>query len=104
MSVEEFDRKVINVARSFGNNPNIEYFMLPGNNPTQGNCNTSSSTILHKAGVSNQQIKALRAEIPGIVSGFGSYRPWTASEQKAAIDGRNTIINNFWDKWNDIVK
>ena len=104
MPVEEFDRKVINVARSFGNNPNIEYFMLPGNNPTQGNCNTSSSTILHKAGVSNQQIKALRAEIPGIVSGFGSYRPWTASEQKAAIDGRNTIINNFWDKWNDIVK
>lgn len=104
MSVEEFDRKVINVARSFGNNPNIEYFMLPGNNPTQGNCNTSSSTILHKAGVSNQQIKALRAEIPGIVSGFGSYRPWTASEQKAAIDERNTIINNFWDKWNDIVK
>ena len=104
MSVEEFDRKVINVARSFGNNPNIEYFMLPGNDPTQGNCNTSSSTILHKAGVSNQQIKALRAEIPGIVSGFGSYRPWTASEQKAAIDERNTIINNFWDKWNDIVK
>ena len=104
MSVEEFDRKVINVARSFGNNPNIKYFMLPGNNPTQGNCNTSSSTILHKAGVSNQQIKALRAEIPGIVSGFGSYRPWTASEQKAAIDERNTIIYNFWSNWNGIVK
>ncbi len=104
MSVEEFDRKVINVARSFGNNPNIKYFMLPGNNPTQGNCNTSSSTILHKAGVSNQQIKALRAEIPGIVSGFGSYRPWTASEQKAAIDERNTIIYNFWSNWNGVVK
>ena len=104
MSVEEFDRKVINVARSFGNNPNIKYFMLPGNNPTQGNCNTSSSTILHKAGVSNQQIKALRAEIPGIVSGFGSYRPWTASEQKAAIDERNAIIYNFWSNWNGVVK
>ena len=75
-----------------------------GNNPTQGNCNTSSSTIFHKAGVSNQQIKALRAEIPGIVGGFGSYRPWIASEQKAAIDERNTIIYNFWSNWNGVVK
>ncbi|ERJ74714.1 hypothetical protein HMPREF9148_02273 [Prevotella sp. F0091] len=42
--------------------------------------------------------------MPGIVGGFGSYRPWTASEQKAAIDERNTIIYNFWSNWNGVVK
>ena len=105
MSVKEFDKKVMEIAKSFGNNPEITYFLTP-NSKTQGNCNTSSSTILRKAGVPDSKIKELRKSIPGIVSGFGNYRPWTATEQKRAVIRKHKaetlkreINNNFWSNW-----
>ena len=85
MSDKEFSQKVINIANSFGNNPNIGYFLLP-QNETQGNCNTSSSTILHKAGVLNEKIREIRDKIPGFVTGFGDYKPWTIQEQNKAVE------------------
>ena len=45
MSSEQFDQKVIDVANSFGNNPDIKYSAIPTSS-TEGNCNTSTSTIL----------------------------------------------------------
>lgn len=102
MTVQEFDKAVIETAKSFGNDPNIEYFVSPITE-LQGNCNTSSSTILHKAGLSDKTIQEFRKNIPGLVNGFGSYRPWTAAEQKAAVNRRNEIRkeieNNFWNNW-----
>ena len=102
MTVQEFDKAVIETAKSFGNDPNIEYFLSPITE-LQGNCNTSSSTILHKAGLSDKTIQEFRKNIPGLVNGFGSYRPWTAAEQKAAVNRRNEIRkeieNNFWNNW-----
>ena len=52
-----------------------------------GNCNTSTTTILVKAGVDANAIKALGFFIPDLAWGFGSVRPWTASEQKKALEG-----------------
>ena len=69
---EEFDKAVKDAANSFGNNPDIEYQVFP-NDETEGNCNTSTSTILLKAGVSPETIKQIEEEIPGINYGFWPY-------------------------------
>ena len=91
MSSEQFDQKVCDVANSFGNQDGIRYFMFP-TKQTEGNCNTSTSTILIKAGVSSEQIKDIKDRIPDISTGFSeTSRPWTEEEQKAAIEHENII-------------
>ena len=107
LSIKEFDKKVIEIANSFGNNPRISYFMTPLKK-THGNCNTSTSTILHKAGISDSDINNIRKSIPGLLNGFGQYRPWTASEQKKAVQEEqyiiNSLIDNFHTKWRRLIK
>ena len=91
MSSKQFDQKVCDVANSFGNQDGIRYFMFP-TKQTEGNCNTSTSTILIKAGVSSEQIKDIKDRIPDISTGFSeTSRPWTEEEQKAAIEHENII-------------
>ena len=91
MTSEEFDQRVIDVANSFGNNADITYFMLP-TSQTEGNCNTSTSTILLKAGVSSERIKEIKDQIPGISTGFSDQpKPWTKEEQKNAVERRKNI-------------
>lgn len=87
MSSSEFDEKVISVAESFGNNEGISYNALPSRiDITQGNCNTSTSTILLKSGISPEQIKKIKEKIPGISYGFDTQmRPWTKEEQEDAV-------------------
>ena len=53
MNSKEFDQKVSRMALSFGNNPDIKYDALTLSKTT-GNCNSSTSTILSKAGVSSK--------------------------------------------------
>ena len=65
---EQFDQQVISTAESFGNNSKIKYYIIPFSE-TQGNCNSSTSTILLKAGVSKEQIKEIKKQIPGISTG-----------------------------------
>ena len=85
MTQDMFDDKVSEVAESFGNVQGINYFMAPLT-PTQGNCNTSTSTILLKAGVSKEQIKEIKDQIPGLSYGFSeNENPWTEQEQKDAV-------------------
>lgn len=80
LSSEEFDRKVIDVAESFGNNSEILYKIIP-TKVTEGNCNTSTSTILLKAGVPKAVIEFIKKNIPGIALGFNSCsKPWTKEE------------------------
>ena len=69
---------------SFGNNPNITYCLEPFEQ-TQGNCNSSSSTLLYKAGVPLSRIKDLRKQKSGLVWGFGDIKPWTVEEQSKAV-------------------
>ena len=85
MSSDEFDNSVVNTINSFGNEKGIRYDILPTNN-IQGNCNTSSSTILLKSGVSKETINHIKEQIPGIKTGFNTEaKPWTSDEQKKAI-------------------
>jgi len=91
MTSEQFDKKVISTAESFGNNPNVTY-VLTGGGETGGNCNTSTSTILSKAGVDEKTLSDTKSNIPGLVSGFGNIKPWTATEQKAAVQKENKIL------------
>lgn len=84
MTQEEFDKRVIDVAESFGNVEGIRYNMLPIEK-TEGNYNTSTSTILRKSGVSEQQLKEIDKKVPLIDVGFGTVKPWTKDEQERAV-------------------
>lgn len=90
MTVEQFDEMVIKTGNSFGNNPNITYCLEPFEQ-TQGNCNSSSSTLLYKAGVTLSRIKDLRKQISGLVWGFGDIKPWTVEEQSKAVQSQREL-------------
>ncbi|MBQ3805116.1 MAG: hypothetical protein II844_04835 [Prevotella sp.] len=86
MSSDEFDSKVVDVINEFGNNPNIRYKLNP-TKKDEGNCNSSSSTILKKSGVSNKMIDEINDKIEGFHWGFSSTpKPWTKSEQKKIVE------------------
>ena len=86
MTSEDFDNKIIDVAKSFGNNENIKYSIIP-TKETEGNCNTSTSTILLKAGVPKETIRGIEKLLPGINTGFNSeVHPWNSFEQKKAVE------------------
>ena len=93
MTNDEFDNKVIQVAKSFGNNKNIRYNILP-TNEIEGNCNTSTSTILIKSGVEPQEMKRIRSLIPGFPYGFSirHAKPWTYEEQDEAVKVNEKIL------------
>lgn len=98
MTQEQFDEKVINIANDFGDNSGISYHFKP-KEETQGNCNTSTYTILHKAGVSEEILNKLKKSIPGISWGFGDLKPWNNVEQKKAVEKSiSSVIDNF-EKW-----
>lgn len=89
MTSKEFDEKVIHIINSFGNVDGINYTIFGGgNDETSGNCNTSSSTILIKSGVSKEEMKSLERNIRGIHSGFltTTPKPWTKKEQEEALE------------------
>ena len=85
MTQAEFDNKVKEVASSFGNQEKISYF-LDTSYPLDGNCNSSSYTILRKAGVSEEYLKDLETKIQGKHWGWGQLKPWTKEEQMKAIE------------------
>ena len=85
MSEEVFDQNVIDAAKSFGNEDGFKYSIIP-TRENEGNCNTSSSTVLYKAGVSKEELKKYRTEINGVVTGFGNIKAWTREEQTRAIE------------------
>ena len=86
MTQNEFDEKVIEVANSFGNNPQIDY-CITAVGKTNGNCNSSTSTILLKSGVGEDVVAEISRQIPGISWGFNTTpKPWTSNEQKEAVN------------------
>lgn len=88
MTQDELDRKTIEIAESFGNNENITYCFAPLSE-TQGNCNSSTSTILYKLGVSQDKLLEIKNIIEqnslGFCYGFGMIKPWTEQEQFDAV-------------------
>jgi RHS repeat-associated protein len=100
MTEEQLDQSIINNANQFGNNPDIKYNAMT-NDPTTGNCHTSITTILFKSGISQQVLDDIEDKIPGLNWGFGETRPWTTSEQKAAVDQKkkDDEIKKEQKKW-----
>lgn len=97
MSSDDFDKKVIDTAKSYGNNRQIQYFVLPLSETT-GNCNSSSYTLLYKSGVSKKLLdQEIGQQIPDIKWGWGMLKPWTKQEQKEAVKREikiNESLNN----------
>ena len=86
MTQNEFDEKEIEVTNSFGNNPQIDY-CITAVGKTNGNCNSSTSTILLKSGVGEDVVAEISRQIPGISWGFNTTpKPWTSNEQKEAVN------------------
>ena len=54
-------------------------------NTTEGNCNTSITTLLKKAGVSDGEINRIKNQIPEFKTGFGDVKPWSDEERKEAL-------------------
>lgn len=87
MTSSEFDQKVIDVAKSFGNVKGIGYLEVPLFFDTKGNCNSSTSTILIKAGVSKKEVYKIEKRLPATTAGFSAHpKPWTKEEQQKAVN------------------
>ena len=85
MTMDEFDKSVINSATEFLDNTEMKYRIIPIGE-TEGNCNTSTTSLLKNAGVSDKEINRIGSEIKGIKTGFGTYKPWTDEERQKAIE------------------
>jgi RHS repeat-associated protein len=103
MTSKEFDESVSRNALRFGGNEDIKYDALTSS-PTTGNCNSSTYTILLKAGVNQKDLRNIKNKISGFSWGFGILKPWTANEQQKAIDAKKEITSNWFLKifqsWN----
>ena len=85
MTKDEFDKSVINSAAEFSDNTEMKYRIIPIGE-TEGNCNTSTTSLLKNAGVSDKEIKRINSKIDGKKTGFGIYKPWTDEERRQAIE------------------
>ena len=83
MTEEAFDNAVINSAKQFRGNKTVKYSIIPLGE-TEGNCNSSTTSLLKNAGVDDNEIDRISSEVPGIDAGFGSVKPWTEEQRKAA--------------------
>ena len=83
MTEEAFDNAVINSAKQFHGNKTVKYRLIPLGE-TEGNCNTSTTSLLKNAGVNDDEIDRIESEISGIDIGFGSVKPWTEEQRNAA--------------------
>ena len=83
MTEEQFDNAVINSAKQFRGNKTVKYRIMPLGE-TEGNCNSSTTSLLKNAGVNDDEIDRIDSEVPGIDSGFGNVKPWTEEQRKAA--------------------
>lgn len=99
MTQSEFDNKVIEIAESFGNVDGIEYHFATLSETT-GNCNSSTYTILKKAGVSEEQLDQIDTDL-GMIGdwGFGQLKPWTKKEQKEAVFKKEQEIQERKEHW-----
>ncbi len=83
MTEEAFDNAVINSAKQFRGNKTVKYSIIPLGE-TEGNRNSSTTSLLKNAGVDDNEIDRISSEVPGIDAGFGSVKPWTEEQRKAA--------------------
>ena len=89
MSQNEFDDKVVKVANSMGKDESYVYSIYPIYED-EGNCNSSTYTILDIAGadknllkeIENKVVTTLFTDIKCGAVGFGMRKPWTKEERE----------------------
>ena len=86
MTESKFDNAVIKSAKQFRGNKTVMYRIIPLGK-SEGNCNTSTTSLLENAGVDKTEIDRIDSKVSGIDIGFGSTKPWT-KEQREATEAR----------------
>ena len=84
MTSDEFDDAVIKSAAEFKGNTEIKYRVIPLEE-TEGNCNTSTTSLLKNAGVSKTELNRIGKNIKGIKIGFGSTKAWNLKQRKEVV-------------------
>jgi len=82
MTETDFDNAVINSANDFRGNETVMYRIIPWGE-SEGNCNSSTTSLLRNAGVDDNEIDRIESNIPGIATGFGSVKPWTREQRES---------------------
>ncbi len=80
ISETDFDNAVIKSASVFRDNKTIMYRILPIGE-SEGNCNSSTTSLLKNAGVNEKEIKRIESKLSGIHIGFGTDKPWTKEQR-----------------------
>lgn len=83
MTESEFDDMVINSAKKFRGNKTVMYRIIPFGE-TEGNCNSSTTTLLKNSGVDDEEINRIESNLSGIHIGFGKVNPWTTEQRENA--------------------
>ena len=84
MTSDQFDDAIIKSASDFKDNQEIKYRIIPID-ATEGNCNTSTTSLLKNAGVPQNEINRIGKNINGIKTGFGIMKPWTKKQRETAL-------------------
>ena len=63
----------------------MKYRILP-TDVTEGNCNTSTTSLLKDAGVSREKINRIGDNIQGTKTGFGTTKAWTKKERETVLE------------------
>ena len=84
MTADQFDDAVIKSASDFKDNKEIKYRIIPID-ATEGNCNTSTTSLLQNAGVSQNELDRIGGKIKGVKTGFGMKKPWTKKQRETAV-------------------
>ena len=85
MSSDQFDNAVIKSAADFKGNTEMKYRLIPID-ATEGNCNTSTTSLLKNAGVSQGEINRIGDKIQGTKTGFGTTKAWTKKERETLME------------------
>ena len=98
-----FDKLVIETAKQFDGNKEIKYNVVTNSEET-GNCNTSTTTLLIKSGVSIEQIEKIGKQIDGYPGGWGKIRPWSEEERKKVVKEKESYNKQLMNAIENLYK
>ncbi len=85
MSSDQFDNAVIKSAADFKGNTEMKYRIIL-TDATEGNCNTSTTSLLKNAGVPQGEINRIGDKIHGTKTGYGTTKAWTKKESESVME------------------
>ncbi len=99
VTFEQFASNVAEAVDSYIGTDPLRYNFLPMCN-AEGNCNTSTSTVLLKSGVSRECVRDIVRQIPGLAGISALPKPWTLEERRKALEQQSKKrIERFNEKF-----